>query len=97
MNYEPDDRDDRLYELRQDEACYAHVATGTYANESLEVTFQGITRPSDYGVPGSSFTEIEDIEITQVLIFGIEVDPKILPKELTDAFMSELSGEVDFT
>jgi hypothetical protein len=58
----------------------------TYTGEELSVTFVvSRTEFSDYG----------EIEISTLLILGIEVNPSILPPELQDAIHA-LSKEVEF-
>jgi hypothetical protein len=71
-------------------------AQATYNGEEITVVFAADMVPNDYGVPRSPvWNEPESIEIDSVKIFGVEVDVKVLPKELQD-ILSELSGEVEF-
>jgi hypothetical protein len=70
----------------------------TYSGEELSVTFVAQTERSDYGVPNSPvWDEVnpDTIEILTFDILGIDVDPRILPKELQAAIYA-LSNEVEF-
>ena len=70
----------------------------TYSGEELSVTFVASTERCDYGVEGSPvWDEVnpDSIEILHFDILGIDVDPRILPKELQDAIYA-LSNEVEF-
>jgi len=74
------------------------TVTAIYSGEELNVTFVASTERSDYGVPNSPvWDEVnpDSIEILTFDILGIDVDPRILPKELQDAIFA-LSNEVDF-
>ena len=72
--------------------------TATYNGEELNVTFQAQTERCDYGVEGSPVwheAKPDTIEILHFDILGIDVDPRVLPKELQDAIYA-LSNEVEF-
>lgn len=57
--------------------------TATVETEDMVITYSAETERSDYGVPGSPvWDEIVDVEVTGVEIMGVEVDPKVLPKNL---------------
>jgi hypothetical protein len=70
----------------------------TYSGEELNVTFVASTERSDYGVPNSPvWDEVnpDSIEILTLDILGIDVDPRILPKELQYAIYA-LANELEF-
>lgn len=72
--------------------------TATYNGEELNVTFVASAERSDYGVPNSPvWDEVnpDTIEILHFDILGIDVDPRVLPKQLQDAIYA-LSNEVEF-
>ena len=74
------------------------TVTATYSGEELNVTFVAQTERSDYGVERSPvWYEVnpDTIEILHFDILGIDVDPRVLPKELQKA-IHELAAEVDF-
>jgi len=67
-----------------------------YSGEDVDVLFSASAVHTDYGVPRSPvWTEFEDVEIEEVTILGVKVDPKVLPPDLVDAILA-LSDEVDF-
>lgn len=70
----------------------------TYSGEELNVTFVAQTERCDYGVTNSPvWDEVnpDTIAILHFDILGIDVDPRILPKEL-QAAIHALSNEVEF-
>lgn len=70
--------------------------TATYNGEELEVAFSASGVLSDYGVDRSpTWIEWEDIEIEELTILGLKVDPKILPDELVEA-IRELADDLEF-
>ena len=68
----------------------------TYSGEEVEARFSASAVQTDYGVPRSPvWTEFEDIEIEEVTILGVKVDPKALPPDLVEAIRA-LANELEF-
>ena len=67
--------------------------TCVFRGEEITVSFRGRSVRSDYGVPGSPvWFEIEDIEIDQLEILGVTVDPKVLPQKLQQELLDLNQG-----
>jgi len=70
--------------------------TATLNLEEIDVTFSGVPAESDYGVQGSPvWTEMQDVQIEEVYILGVNVPVKQLPDELKSQLF-ELSSEVEW-
>ena len=80
-----------MFDIDQDDPPRAH-----WCGEELEVTFVANLEVTDYGVPGSPrFAEITDIEIEQLEILGVVVDPSQLNNELIEQIHA-LAVELDW-
>jgi hypothetical protein len=74
------------------------TVTATYDSGDIEVVFTAETERCDYGVPNSPvWDEVKDdtIEIKFLTILGVDVDPRLLPKDLLAAIHA-LSDGVEF-
>lgn len=70
--------------------------TARYIGEEITATFTARGVRSDYGVPRSpTWTDWEDVEIQDLELFGVKVDPEKLPADLQEA-IRELSDELEF-
>lgn len=68
----------------------------TYEGEELMVTFKGSISRTDYGVQGSpTWSEVTDVEIEELCILGIPVEPSALSNEALNA-IHNLSDEVSW-
>jgi hypothetical protein len=67
-----------------------------WVSEEIEIVFTGTYISNDYGVPGSPiWTEIADVEIEEITIMGVTVQPKDLPKDLLEK-MHDLNEEIEW-
>ena len=64
--------------------------------EDMSITYSGVPVKSDYGVQGSPvWTEMEDVQIEEVEILGVNVPFNKLPTELQDQLFT-ISSEVEW-
>lgn len=61
---------------------YYEPIQARWTGEEIDVLFSARRVKTDCGVPGSTIYEIEDIEIDELKILGVVVDPKDLPQKL---------------
>lgn len=67
----------------------------TFTGEEVQVTFSATGELTDYGVPRSPrFIEWTGVQIEEVVICGVTVNPRDLPAELVQA-LHDLSEEVE--
>jgi len=70
--------------------------TATLHLEEISVTYSGVPVKSDYGVQGSPvWTEMQDVQIEEVVILGVNVPVNQLPTQLHNELF-ELSSEVEW-
>lgn len=73
-------------------------ATATYRGDDLWVSFTCHMERCDYGVPRSPSwwePDVATIEIADLEMLGVSLDPKALPKDLVDAIY-DLAGNLDW-
>lgn len=67
-----------------------------YDGEEITVSFTATTVSSDYGVEGSPvFYELEDVEVNNLTILGVDVAIESLPKELREEILALAPELVD--
>jgi hypothetical protein len=74
------------------------IATATYRGDDLWVSFTCHMERCDYGVPRSPSwwePDVATIEIADLEMLGVSLDPKALPKDLVDAIYG-LTDELDW-
>ena len=73
------------------------MATATFHGNEITAVFTADWQRTDYGVPNSTFYEIDDdsIELLSLEILGIDVDISKLPADLQTSIM-ELVNETEF-
>lgn len=74
------------------------IATAKYESDDLRVSFTCRMERCDYGVPRSPSwwePDVATIEIADLEILGVSLDPKALPKDLVDAIYG-LTDELDW-
>jgi len=67
---------------------------GTFETEDMDITYSGNQILDSYGVRGSEFTAVVDIEVEDVYIMDEWVDFNSLPKDLQSK-LSDLGDEVE--
>lgn len=68
----------------------------SYEGEELWVVFKGSWEKSDYGVPGSPvWNEITDVEIEELYILDVKVNPSTLDTETLNAIHA-LSNDLEW-
>ena len=73
------------------------MATATFHGNEITAIFTADWQRTDYGVPNSTFYEIDDdsIELLSLEILGVDVDISKLPADLQASIM-ELVNETEF-
>jgi len=73
------------------------MATATFHGNEITAVFTADWQRTDYGVPNSTFYEIDDdsIELLSLEILGVDVDISKLPADLQTSIM-ELVNETEF-
>ena len=73
------------------------MATATFHGNEITAIFTADWQRTDYGVPNSTFYEIDDdsIELLSLEILGVDVDISKLPADLQTSIM-ELVNETEF-
>jgi len=73
------------------------MATATFHGNEITAVFTADWQRTDYGVPNSTFYEIDDdsIELQSLEILGVDVDISKLPADLQTSIM-ELVNETEF-
>ncbi|MGQ0565615.1 MAG: hypothetical protein ACT4OK_11160 [Gemmobacter sp.] len=91
----PYDRDDD-YDRGDDAVSANNDLAAHWQGEEITVALRARSVLSDYGVPGSPvFSDIEDVEIDSLSIFGVAVDPNVPPKDLQDHLLG-LADDVEW-
>jgi len=73
------------------------MATATFHGNEITAVVTADWQRTDYGVPNSTFYEIDDdsIELLSLEILGVDVDISKLPADLQTSIM-ELVNETEF-
>lgn len=84
--YDPDER----YEYKDSSV------SGVFDNGTLYVKFTGTKNTTDYGVAFSPiFYEVDDVQIEELTLLSIKIDPFILPSDVQDAII-DLHHEIEW-